>query len=68
MPPKPYIARTQARIRAIIQDLESLSKQVEEERTHYTLGTIEAWVAAMKGGLKYLLHINRSATERSRRD
>lgn len=61
MPSKPYTARTQARISAAIQDLQSLSKQIEEERTHWTLGTIDAWLVAMKAGLKYLLR------ERSKR-
>ena len=51
-----YNRRTLARINAVRQDLDELVKQVEEERTHYTLGTIEAWLAGMKAGLKYLLH------------
>jgi len=62
MPPKPHIASTQARINAVIQDLEKLMKQVEEERTYYTLGTIMAWLTGVKAGLKYLLH------EKSKRD
>jgi len=56
MPRKPYIAHTQARIDAVLKELDKLSKQIQEERTHYTLGTIEAWLAAMRAGLKYLLH------------
>lgn len=51
-----HISRTQARIEAVIEQLENLSKQVGEERTYYTRGVIEVYVAGLNAGLKYLLH------------